>query len=339
MRKNEIIIGGVSIALGTILPLLSTLIPWASLHVDTSLGTFPVKLDSDFYVYKVEYEANASTPLGVNATISESKIYLTERGDYEEAIGFVKGSSKIRNYFYKFTSKNGTARVYVETYAENIPWWPVGTIQHIEVRILINESENLNYIKVKKVYLQIKKGDEYRNVWEHASEDVLTPNDDSITYKISIDVSEDWGEIDIVGFAELEMYDRDGNKNLPPLKSYSKAPPSIKIWTVSYLTTTRIIMFVISFPTMLSGIIVSVVSNFLLYKRKKRFWSLILIAGIINIVSSMMFLLGITALVELMGYTDFLSLSYGLSLPVISGATMIFFILSQKKAKLNKPLK
>ena len=317
----------------------SIAMPYGGLDVETKIGIIPVTLNADVYVHKVSYEADLSGTEGLisanqnmSRKMSEERVYLTGLGDFQETVGFVKGSNKYKNHTIEVYTlpDNNRAKVVIETYADNIPWWPVGVAQDMRLTVKIIEPPvNITHVIIKKVWFELHQEvdgqDRYKVLWEQEPGDKLKKAGDSKEYEIKVTAEEDYGKFAIVGRAALELIDEDGKSNNGrELRSFSDNPKMINLWTVSTQRTVRLGLMIAAFPiTMLAGalMIVSVVGYIL---GKRWAWKLALAGAILAILSVLFFMSGVYALIELTGYIDWFTWNaVGLSIPTV-GAVMGF---------------
>ena len=293
--------------------LLSSLaIPWATLKVNTKLGPIPVSLDAQVSEYGVSYTADLSGTQGliqgtgnVNKKITDKKVFITGLGSFQELIGFIKGSSKYRNYTTEiFTKPENTATVVVETYAATIPWWPVGVSEPLKVTVRMSDvPQNISYVKIKKVWIELHQKDRLKVLWQASpANDTLIKIGDSISYSTKVVVDSDLGNFSVVGLAQLELIDKDGVSGSGPGHEMKASPKMINLWTISNSRTARIAMLFAAMPLTVLSIILLMVSAIASYGRSKWAWKLAAIAAILGLLSVAFYYLGIGALIELTGY-------------------------------------
>jgi len=333
----------------------SVAIPYGGLDVETKLGIIPVTLNADVYVHKVSYEADLSGTEGIisanqnmSRKMSEERVYLTGLGDFQETVGFVKGSNKYKNHTIEVYTlpDNNRAKVVIETYADNIPWWPVGVAQDMRLTVKIAEPPvNITHVLIKKVWFELHQEvdgeDRYKVIWENEPGDKLKKAGDSKEYPIKVTAEEDYGKFSIVGRAQVELIDINGKSNNGrELRSFSDNPKMINLWTVSTQRTIRLGLMIGAFPvTMLAGILMIISAvGYILGKRWA--WKMALASAILAILSVLFFMSGVYALIELTGYIDWFSWNaVGLSIPTVGavlGFVGVFFAFITRPPKRSK---
>lgn len=338
--------------------LTSTLLPWGGLNVETKLGIIPVSLNAEVYEYGVAYEADLSgtdliqTEGNANQMLKDERIFLTGLGEFQETIGFVKGSSKYKNHTIELYTlpDNNRAKVLVETYVSNIPWWPVGLPQEASITCKIVEPPvNITHVEIKKVWFEIHRtvdgNDVQKKVWETVPGDKIKNFKDSRTYTTTLTADENWGKFSVVGRAEMELIDAGGaSNNGKELRSFAGNPKMVDLWTIPQDKITRIGMMIAAFPlTIVSGILL-VLSAVCAFKRKRWAWKVALAGAVLALLSILFYMTGINALIELTGYIDWfywdmvgMSVAFtGAGLAIAS--TVMMFLKRPPPMKKKRPL-
>ena len=306
---------------GMLLMLTSLALPWGALNVKTKIAIIPVTLDAKVSEYGVSYTADLSGTQGiiqgtgnVNKKISDNKVFITGLGSFQELIGFIKGSSKYRNYTTEiFTKPENNAMVVVETYSATIPWWPVGISENLKVTVRMSEvPQNISYVKIKKVWIELHQTvngqDHYKVLWSDTpANDTLKKMGDSWVYSTKASVDSDLGNFSVVGKADLEVVDKDGVSASGAGHQIGASPKMINLWTISNSRTARIGMLLKAMPLTVISMLLLVVSAIGAYARSKWAWKLAAIAAILGILSVAFYYLGVGALIELTGYGQWFS--------------------------------
>jgi len=313
----------VVLLVGMMLLSTSLALPWATLKVDTKLGPIPVTLDAQVSEYGVSYTADLSGTQGliqgtgnINKKITDKKVFITGLGSFQELIGFIKGSSKYRNYTTEiFTSPPNNAHIVVETYAATIPWWPVGVSEPVKVTVRMSEPpQNISQVNIKKVWIELHQlvngQDRYKVLWETSpTSDTLTKMGDSISYSTKVVIDSDLGNFSIVGLAQLEVIDKGGASGSGNGHEIKATPKMINLWTISNSRTARIAMLFIAMPLTVLSIVMLLASAIASYARSRWAWKLAAIAAILGLLSVAFYYMGIGALIELTGYGKWFSWS------------------------------
>ncbi|MCK5251398.1 MAG: hypothetical protein KAQ96_00555 [Thermoplasmata archaeon] len=287
----------------------------ADLDVDTRVGIVDFQLDTDWKVRSVTYTGTASE-FGVD--VEGEQVLLEGTGDFQEAVGFLKGTSKrVTNSITPYTSDFlGTrATLNVTTVTDTIPWWVVGVSTPCQVEVELIESMNVSSLTVDRVYLEFRRevdGEMLKKVvWSKDVNDALTNIGDKKTYKADLEVNEDWGEFLVFGMVEVTMVDADGMTATNVYRSYSIEPKVITLWTIPTMEGVRIALLIASFPVYLLGMVFAVGGAVAIVLNKKGRLLLPVIAAAILLLGALFFMMGVTQLADLVGFPDDLSFTTG----------------------------
>lgn len=297
---------------------VSQTVPWCRLDVNTNIGIFPVTVTADFYEGRFTY--SGSSPVR-NITIEGGSDFLNGTGSFDENMGRVQGGSSSTSYMLTYYNLNSTAeaKIEVKTHVSRIPWWVVGVKQKCEITVELNSSTNVSKMKIDKVYFKLFKGDESAVLWECSPGDELTLAGQNKTYAQDLVLNEDYGTVSIVGMANVTMTDSFGQKNNPPpLSSFSRDSSTIQIKTISQLTAAKIVLIPFALPLSIIGIALCAVAVCLIYTNKKYILHITSSAAIISCLGVVFYILGITTIVELIGFADYMAWSMGLFVYVVS---------------------
>ena len=287
----------------------------ADLDVDTRVGIVDFQLDTDWKARSVTYTGTASE-FGVD--VEGEQVLLEGTGDFQEAVGFLKGTSKrVTNSITPYTSDFlGTrATLNVTTVTDTIPWWVVGVSTPCQVEVELIESMNVSSLTVDRVYLEFRRevdGEMLKKVvWSKDVNDALTNIGDKKTYKADLEVNEDWGEFLVFGMVEVTMVDADGMTATNVYRSYSIEPKVITLWTIPTMEGVRIALLIASFPVYLLGMVFAVGGAVAIVLNKKGRLLLPVIAAAILLLGALFFMMGVTQLADLVGFPDDLSFTTG----------------------------
>lgn len=320
----ELRVFSASMALAAItMILVASFLPWGSLEVETKLGTFPVSLSADVYEYGIDYEANLTgAGLFSNARVptkmADKKVFLTGLGGFQETIGFVKGTTKEKNWTIQTWTwpppQYGTADCNVITFVKTIPWWPVGLAQDAGVTIELKNATRTSEVIVQKVWFEVHRTvngeDQFKNVSGISPGESLKNVGDRRTYTVKITMDEDIGEFRLVGRVLLELKDIYGNSNKDKDNTQLAEPRDIRLWTMGTDKTVRLGMMVAAFPLSLASVVLLAIGAVLgslggSRARAARWaWKLCLAGFVAALLAVLFYVSGIGALIELTGYTD-----------------------------------
>jgi len=326
-------------AVGVVLIAASQFVVLGTLDVDTKLGIIPVKLYVEMYETGVNYRAEVNA-MGKNVSIEDSRNFFTGMGNFQDTVGFAKGSAKYRNHTltpYVWPG-NSSADVVVETMVDSIPWWPVGMAQDCHVRVLFKSSENASYILIKKVWLELHRGDRYKVVWEKQPGDRLSAPGEERVYSTQVTLEEDLGKFSIVGKAEVEMVDRDGRTSNHIMRSYSDRPKMIDLWSISRADTVSIALTFAAFPCAVAAVILGAAAVYAAYRKKRWAWKLSAGASAAALLSPLFYIQGGSTLIKLIGYGEFFSWAPGIALPFAAAGVLaaVPYLLYRKPKRRKK---
>jgi hypothetical protein len=352
---------GLAAAIASIvLMMAAAMLPWADMDGTTKVGPIPVSLDADLMEYGIDYTADLGnlsdsslfSGLGnkIPSKMEGNKVFLTGLGEFQETIGFVKGTSKekiikVSSYTWP-PPQNGTAVSKITTYVKTIPWWPVGLGQDVGMKVELTEAYNISELKVLKVWFELQlpaKGNEtpkHRTVWELSPGDSLKNAGESRTYKGTAVVDGDYGEFAVLGYVQLELQDAYGHSNKKTGGGYYEDNPGareIRLWTMSPDRTAKIALMASAFPLTITGAILlaaGAAMGFLGTRRPRLArwsWKICLGGCVLTILAVPFYMMGVNALVDLAGYASWLRWRpvfwlavVGACLPVLP--TIMYFI-------------
>lgn len=317
-RKTLTIIVIQFMAYAIVAMMLSIQYPWGKLSVHTSFAGIKVDVDADVYVQKIDYEASGKGKVAlanrdVNISMAAEKTYTTGLGDFQETIGFIKGSGKDFFYCvtYYSTSSSEEAHLEVWTHADLIPWWPVGVPQKCKARVVLTSlTSGIESVTVTGAQIKMLPGDgdmaQYDPVklGSKGMDATLTTVGDSVTTDFSVTLAKDYGYIRIFALADMTTKGKGGTGDFKAQQGYSseKGPGGIALWTIAQDKTVRIGMMVAAYPMLLVGIIFAVLAMVAMWPRPTWAWHLGMVAAVLSVLSVASFMTGVTALIELTGY-------------------------------------
>jgi hypothetical protein len=216
-----------------------------------------------------------------------------------------------------------------------------GIKQKCEITVELNSTTNVSRVNIDKIYFKLFKGDESAVLWEHFPNDELTLAGQNKTYAQDISLDEDYGNVSIAGMANITMTDSFGQKNNQPQRSsFYQDASTIQIKTISQLTAAKIVLIPFALPLSVIGAILSAVAVYLLYlqtlqraksvrphkiplmnfvdKNKRCVLYLTLGAAIISCLGVIFYMVGITTVIELVGFASYIAWSIGLFVYIAS---------------------
>jgi hypothetical protein len=297
-------------------------LPLAEFNVDTQLGPAQFKLESEFTQGAVEYTGSAPE-YGVN--ISDDLRFIEGTGEYQERIGFLKGTAKERmNYIEPYTTDyiGKRARLDVKVGTETIPWWVAGVAVPCYIDVELVESINVSSLTVDRVYFELwreKDGQTLKKVvWEKKVSDSIIQVGKHLRYEADIEVEEDLGKFELFGMVEVTMKDVDGVMATHFFKSYSTEPKTITLWTIPLGQGIRIGLVVVSMPVTVIGIVIAGLAALLVFLGRRG--RMVTVAGgaVCILLGALFFNLGTNELATLVGYPDDLTFSTGFTIAMVA---------------------
>jgi hypothetical protein len=297
-------------------------LPMADFVVDTMVGPAQFKLDSKFTQGAVEY-TGAAPEYGVN--VSDELRFIEGTGEYQERIGFLKGTAKERmNYIVPYTTDylGKRARLDVTVGTKTIPWWVAGVAVPCYVEVELVESLNVSSLTVDRVYFELwrEEGDETlkKVVWEKKVSDSLTQVGKRLRYDADIEVAEDLGKFELFAMVEVTMKDTDGVQAVHVFKSYSSEPKTITLWTIPLGQGVKIGMVVVAMPVTIIGIILAAIAIPLVHFERRGRMRTVVGAAVGILLGALFFYLGTNELATLVGYPDDLSFRAGFAVAMVA---------------------
>jgi len=192
----------------------------------------------------------------------------------------------------------------------------------VGMKIELTGAHNITELKILRVWFELQlptKGNQtpkHKTVWEISPGDSLKNVGESITYKGSAVVDDDYGQFAVLGHAQLELTDAYGHSNKKAGGGYYEDNPGarqITLWTMSSGKTASIALMAGAFPVTITGSILvaaGAVMGFFGSRRERLSrwsWKVCIAGCILSILAVPFYVMGVNALVDLTGYTSWLS--------------------------------
>ena len=315
--------------------LISQIVVWGTLDVDTKIGPADASLEAEFYEHSVNYEitGNMSSSGGLigglggglvgdaKIDIKEYKTFLTGLSEFQENIGLILDSYKDKSYTISTSIWNNQTegyektRVYVKTHVDLIPWWPQGIGQKCSVTVQLYEPGNCQYIKIDNIKIIIWKNiDEVNQVYLESSNPIkeispdqrLSQRNQSKTYDFDVSISKDYGRVGIIGLVKITIVDKQNNEvpeNTIINLGESNPLPTARtnnIYTMDQGEASSIVLMVAAFPLNIVSIILMIIAFPLIDCCIRKASWVILAAMIFSILAFAFYLNGINTLVNLL---------------------------------------
>jgi hypothetical protein len=312
----------VLIVLSILVAGLGLVVPMAEFDVDTRVGPAQFLLESDFTQMRVDY-TGAAPEYGV--AVNGSLDFIKGTGEYQERIGFLKGTAKERTNFIvpyttDFLAKRAQLNVSVGT--KTIPWWVVGVKVPCYVDVELVEAHNVSSLTIDRVYFELRRvvggEDLSKVVWEKDVSDSLMVVGKHLRYEAEVEVSEDFGKFELFGMVEVTMKDDQGIQNLNVYRSYSTNPKTVTLWTIPKGQGFKIGMTVASMPVTVLGIVLAIAALALVFLGRRRRMGATLGAVVVLFLGAIFFRIGVTELATLVGYPDDLTFQWGFWLAMMA---------------------
>lgn len=324
-----------TLLLSLIFMMISQIVVWGTLDVDTKIGPADASLEAEFYEHSVNYEitGNMSSDGGIlgglggglvgdaKIDIKENKIFLTGLSEFQENIGLILDSYKDKSHtistsiWNNQTEEYEKTRVSVETHIDLIPWWAPGIGQKCSVTVQLYEPGNCQYVNIDKIEIIIwRKIDEVNQVYIESSNPIketspnqkLSQQNESITYDFDVSISEDYGRVGIIGVVDVTIVDKQNNE-VPgnTVINLGKSDPlptarTNNIYTMDQSEALSIVLMVAAFPLSIIGIIFMFIALPLINCCIRKASWVILGAMVLSILAFAFYMNGINTLVNLL---------------------------------------
>ncbi len=297
-------------------------LPMATFNVNTNLGITSFVLDSEWKAGSVEYTGAAPE---MDIHVEGSQDLLDGMGEFQEKIGFIKGTSKTRtNYIIPYTDdpENKYAQVNVTVRAETIPWWVVGVAVPCEIEVELVDESNISSLTIDRVYFQFHRVvdgvDQWKEVWAKEVSDPLAEVGARHIYKVDLEATADWGKFDVFGMVEVTMVDSDGLTATREFGSWSTEPMMITLWTIPTSQGVQIALLIVAMPVLIIGLILAAVAVLVTFRPVKGRLYIVGAAATMLLLGSLFFYMGLGQLTDVVGYPDDLEFLTGFSIMVVS---------------------
>lgn len=337
-RKTLTLIALQFIAYAIVAMMLSIQFPWGNLSAHTSFAGIKVDVDADVYVQKIDYEASGKGKVAlanrdVNISMAAEKTYTGGLGEFQETIGFIKGSGKDFYYCvtYYSTSSQEEANLEVWTHSDLIPWWPVGIPEKCKAHVVLTSiTSGIESITVTGTQIKMLPGDADMAQYDPVKlaskgmDATLTKVGDSATADFSVTLSKDYGYVRIFALAEMTPKGKAGTGDFKVQPGYSstKGPAGIALWTIGQDRTARIGMMVAAYPMLLVGVLFAAIAMVAMWPSPKWAWRMGLVSAVLLLLAVAFFMTGITALIELTGYYKWFSWDTDIVIPWLGAIFM-----------------
>jgi hypothetical protein len=305
----------VLIVLSIVVAGLGLIVPMAEFDVNTRVGPAQFVLESEFTQMRVDY-TGAAPEYGVE--VNGSLDFIKGTGEYQERIGFLKGTAKERkNFIVPYTTDflGKRAQLNVSVGTKTIPWWVVGVKVPCYVDVELVEAHNVSSLTIDRVYFELRRvvegEDLSRVVWEKSVSDSLMVVGKHLRYEADLEVSEDFGKFELFGMVDVTMKDDQGIQNLHVYRSYSTDPKTVTLWTIPAGQGLKIGMTVASMPVTVLGMVLAIAALALVFLGRRRRMGVALGAVVVLFLGALFFRIGVTELATLVGYPDDLAFHWG----------------------------
>ncbi len=290
------------------------LIPIGTFDVNTMVGPVGFTLESEFTQSSINYTGNAPQ-FGI--AVGDEVDFLKGTGDFQEKVGFLKGTAKERtNTIKPWTDpQQRYATLNVTVRAETIPWWVVDVEVPCEVEVELVGWSNVSELTVDRAYLEFRLQRDgspmSRQVWEQKASDRLERVGQRLVYRTDVAVPEDWGEFELFGMVNVTMKDTSGATATHVLRSYSTEPKTVRLWSIPTGQGVKVALAAASMPVTLLGILLAAVALVAAWFSTR--WRLPLaVAAVVALALGGLFIhMGTTELATVVGFPDDIAFSGG----------------------------
>jgi hypothetical protein len=296
------------LVISIVLAAVGTMLPMADFDVNTRLGPAEFVLESDFTQGTVDYTGSASEyGVAVNGSIR----FIEGTGEYQERVGFLKGTAKERtNFIVPYTTDylGKRAQLNVSIGTDTIPWWVTGVKVPCYIDVELVEMMNVSSLTIDRVYMEFRReiGGEVlsKTAWSKNVNDELMELGKHLRYAADLEVNEDWGKFELFGMVEVTMEDTDGVIAENFFRSYSTEPKTVTLWTIPVGQGVKIAMVVVAMPVTVLGILLAAVATALVIAERRGRLVLTTGGGVVMLLGVVFFGIGVGELASLVGYPD-----------------------------------
>ncbi len=157
-----------------------------------------------------------------------------------------------------------------------------------------------------------------------------------MTYTHELVLNEHYDRACIIGLANITLFDTFNNTDSNPLQQ----PPHemINIRTISQIESLSIILIITAFPLTLIGMVLSALSIYLIYKRKRASLYTALSAGVTQALAVVFYVNGVNTLIDLIGFVKkWFAWSVGLFVAIAAICLIFVAIVLLLKFRPKKP--
>ena len=323
----------IALVVAIVLAGVGLFLPLADFDVDTKVGSTSFVLDSEWTAGSVEYTGAAPE---MSVEVEGSQDFLGGIGEFQEKIGFIKGTSKTRtNYIVPYTNdySRKRAQLNVTIRTETIPWWVVGVAVPCEVEVELVESMNVTSLIIDRVYFQFHRKvngtDQVKDAWSLETADPMTEVGQKRTYKVDLEATSDWGQFDVFGMINVTMVDVDDITATHFYRSYSTEPMMITLWTIPTSEGARIALLIVAMPAIVAGMVLAAAAVLAVLRPLKGRLYIAGGAAALLLLGALFFSMGLGQLTEVVGYPDDLAYLGGYTVlmlafvPAVAAAVLV----------------
>ena len=293
----------VSVALAAV----SLALPMGKLEVDTTVGPVGLAIDANFTMSRVNYTGVAP---GFGLTVGNDVAFLGGTGEFQEKVGFLKGTAKDRTNIIKpFTDPElRYAQLNVTVRADTIPWWVVGVGVPCHVEVELVSWANVSELTVDRAYLEfriVKDGRTLtRPAWDVDAGDRLESLGQRLVYSTEVSVPEDWGEFQLFGMVNVTMKDSQGTTATHVLRSYSSEPKVILLWSLPTSQGAKVALAAAAMPVAAVGLALAAASAALVLLGRRGRLALAVTAAVLLLLGAAFLRVGVGELATVFGFPD-----------------------------------
>lgn len=298
-----------------VLAVVGVAVQLADFDVDTNVGGQTFILETDWTAGQVTYTGSAPD---FEVNVSGEQTFVNGMGDFQAAVGFLKGTSKERTnsispYTTDFLGKR--AKLNVSARTDTIPWWAVGVAVPCEIEVELLAASNVSELTIDRVYFEyvrvIDGKVQTMEAWSQTVSDPLEEVGDNRTYSTELEVSEDWGEFRLFGMVEVTMKDVDDVTATHVYKSWADEPNTITLWTIPTVQGVKIAMIIVAMPVFLMGAFLAVAAIITILRGARYKLVLSVSAVALLLLGALFFRIGVAELATLVGYPDDVTFTSG----------------------------
>ena len=314
-------------------------------------GNIDAGLSGKLYLYGFDVNAGVEGGGGLlgNVTVDNERFFVQgPPPELAERVGIIMNSYKEKTYPITaeiYDVDNDTTnhvKIDVTTHIDRVPLWVESIDQTVTVTVEINESVGLKQVEITKVWIEIwtdyNKDDdkewynEKEEVWSKTVSDVLTSDDDTVTYTHDMKYGSDEKRIGIVSRIDCIFTDVNNTTEddpLEPFKSDSHPNPN-NVYGATNYQAFKVLLMVLAFPLFIIAGLLAIIAVVKVLREKKGAVKLLIISAVMIGSALFFYRWGVNTILDMLEIAPSLDMlaekyfhwNWAVNLPLISAGLM-----------------